>query len=216
MALYFCVRIRVHGDATQRLGALDSSRSNLQKFSCLKRKAKRGVGEVAKKMKENFGVAFALPHLQKLFTNPFQKVGVCSELSPVWRQPEARRVYRVSGNFIHAHTPLPRIGRSLRSRGLLGGGVFALVASLEFVVFKGSRFARTKVYVSYPPNPCATPRSFAPCFLKEKPPRRSKRPFVAVRTSLLCRLQIRSWEWLPCQFLATFSQSGCSAWATFR
>ena len=57
MALYLYVRIGARGDAVPHLGALDSSRSNLQKFSYLKRKAKGGVGEVAKKMKENFGVA---------------------------------------------------------------------------------------------------------------------------------------------------------------
>jgi len=56
VVLYFCVRIWARGDAIQRLGALDSSRSNLPKFSYLKRKAKGGVGEVAKNMKEKFGV----------------------------------------------------------------------------------------------------------------------------------------------------------------
>jgi hypothetical protein len=64
VALYLCVGIGVYLSANQRLGALDSSRSNHQKFSCLKRKAKGGVGEVAKKMKENFGVANYISQLK--------------------------------------------------------------------------------------------------------------------------------------------------------
>ena len=66
-----------------------SAREQPPKIFLPKRKAKGGVGEVAKKMKENFGVAFALPYLRKLFTNPLSGCGVCSELSSVWWQPEA-------------------------------------------------------------------------------------------------------------------------------
>ena len=57
MALYFRVRIRAPTNADTRLGALAPLAQQLSKFSCLKEKAKGGVGEVAKKMKENFGVA---------------------------------------------------------------------------------------------------------------------------------------------------------------
>lgn len=54
------VLLRTHSGAWccyQRLGRGHPPASNSQKFSYLKRKAKRGVGEVAKKLKENFGVA---------------------------------------------------------------------------------------------------------------------------------------------------------------
>ena len=89
MVLYFCVRFRACGDAIPRLGALVTSLSNSQNFPYHLKKAGGGAGEAAKKLKGNFGVAFALPYLRNLFTTPLKRLGVCSELSSVWWQPEA-------------------------------------------------------------------------------------------------------------------------------
>ena len=56
VVLYFYVRIRAGGDASAS-GALVASRSNSQKFPYHFLLAEGGAGEVAKKLKENFGVA---------------------------------------------------------------------------------------------------------------------------------------------------------------
>lgn len=68
--LYQIVRIRVAANVNQRLGCGHPPASNSQKFSCLKRKAKGGVGEVAKNMKENFGVANLTSTHDQLPTHP--------------------------------------------------------------------------------------------------------------------------------------------------
>ena len=51
-----------------------AARQQLPNISLLLlKKAEGGAGEAAKKLKGNFGVAFALPNLRNLFTNPFSE-----------------------------------------------------------------------------------------------------------------------------------------------
>ena len=73
MALYFCVRIRARCGAIPRLGRGQSPASNLQKFPYHLKKAEGGAGEAAKKLKGNFGVAFAFQSSKSSSQSPFKK-----------------------------------------------------------------------------------------------------------------------------------------------
>ena len=81
-------------------------------------------------------VAFALPYLQNLLTNPLSKGRGLFRAFFGLAATRGARVYKLRGYSNNAYIPPPRIGRSLRSRGLLGGGVFAQVTSFDFAVLK--------------------------------------------------------------------------------
>jgi hypothetical protein len=73
VALYLCVRTGVHHNATQGLGALIPRATTSKSFLALKESEKKGggVGEVAKKLKGNFGVAFAFQSSKSSSQSPF-------------------------------------------------------------------------------------------------------------------------------------------------
>jgi hypothetical protein len=72
-AQWFCTSTYASGSVVTRLGHAHPPASNLPKFSCLKRKRKGVWGKSPKKLKENFGVAFALQSYKSSSQSPFKK-----------------------------------------------------------------------------------------------------------------------------------------------
>ena len=127
-----CVRNAQAGRAERAVLLTSSVRIG----ACGDAKTRLGCGGSRQKVERKFWGCFCLPIPPKTLHKPL------SESRGLFRAffglvvPEALRVYKVRGGFIHAHTTPPHIGHSLRSRGLLGGVCVRLVTSLEFVVLK--------------------------------------------------------------------------------
>ena len=102
VALYFCVRIGVRGDATQApRGALDTSRAAIPKISLPFKKRKGVQGEAAKKLKGNFWFAHHYDLQKVSFKAPFRIEGFSFYFSSILWCP---RRYAYTNRVVNLET----------------------------------------------------------------------------------------------------------------
>ena len=164
MVLYFCVRIRAGGDSTPRARAAARQQPpNISLSFLIKRK---GCGVSRQKVERKFWGCFCLTIPPKPLHKPLFRVRGLFRAFFGLASTRGALVYKPRGISRDAHTPPPHTGRSHSFAWPARWCSCSLDDFVGVCSFKGSRFARAKVYVLAPPT-LARHRSFAPCSQKK-------------------------------------------------